>query len=312
MAPRISCSVVSILVLFLAVQPSTINSRSLRSTKPSLTSFQSLEGALKGQTKQGIKEVKRYLKAFGYFNYEDDENDAALMDDKFDEALERAIKSYQKFYRLQVTGKLDVDTVKQMSATRCGVPDVVHHRHAKRNAGKHSKFHIVVRYTFFPGDPKWPTSQTNLKYTFGPIIGKAPPSDVKEACRKAFQSWSSVSQFKFEEVQSEDSANIVIGFYQGDHGDGYPFDGVGNILAHASSPTSGLLHFDADEPWSASPSASDVDLESVALHEIGHVLGLGHSTDQNAVMFAVLTNGAVKRDLRQDDINGIHALYPRK
>ncbi|KAF8031797.1 hypothetical protein BT93_D0877 [Corymbia citriodora subsp. variegata] len=308
MAPRISSSVVSILFLFLAIQSVTIHSRSLRSTKPSLTSFHSLEGALKGQTKYGIKEVKRYLKAFGYLDYE---YDNSLMDDKFDDTLESALKSYQKFYHFKITGKLDADTVKLMSAPRCGVPDSVYPWHAGRNA-KHGKFHMVTDFVFPLGMPRWPPSQTHLSYAFGPIIGEASPSDVSEACRRAFQSWSSVSPFTFEQVPLGDSPNIVIGFYQGDHGDGYPFDGPYNILAHAFYPTNGRLHFDADEHWSTSPSSYQVDLESVAVHEIGHLLGLAHSADQNAIMFATLQIGSIKRNPRQDDINGIHALYPRK
>ncbi|KAI6700630.1 hypothetical protein NL676_014954 [Syzygium grande] len=98
MAPKMFCSFVSLLVVFLAIhQPFTAHSRSPKSTDPSLTSFQSLEGALKGQTKQGIKDVKRYLKAFGYLDHEEDGNEVALMDDRFNETLESALKSYQKF-----------------------------------------------------------------------------------------------------------------------------------------------------------------------------------------------------------------------
>jgi hypothetical protein len=45
----------------------------------------------------------------------------------------------------------------------------------------------------------------------------------------------------------------------------------------------------------------------VALHEIGHLLGLAHSQDQNAIMYAYY--GEDRNDLRADDIAGIQSLY---
>lgn len=49
------------------------------------------------------------------------------------------------------------------------------------------------------------------------------------------------------------------------------------------------------------------DLESVILHENGHVAGLGHSTDVNAVMYP--SYQTARCALAQDDKNGIAALY---
>src|SRR4051812_21082959 len=49
------------------------------------------------------------------------------------------------------------------------------------------------------------------------------------------------------------------------------------------------------------------DLESVFLHENGHVAGLGHSNDVNAVMYP--SYQAARCTLAQDDKNGIAALY---
>jgi hypothetical protein len=52
---------------------------------------------------------------------------------------------------------------------------------------------------------------------------------------------------------------------------------------------------------------STYDLESVYLHENGHVAGLGHSTDVNAVMYP--SYQTARCVLAQDDKNGIAALY---
>jgi Matrixin len=49
------------------------------------------------------------------------------------------------------------------------------------------------------------------------------------------------------------------------------------------------------------------DLETVAAHEIGHALGLGESTDSQAVMYGVYDG--IKTALDADDIAGIQSLY---
>jgi len=89
------------------------------------------------------------------------------------------------------------------------------------------------------------------------------------------------------------------------------------------------VFFNTRFTWSVSPQgeAGRVDLESVVLHELGHLLGLGHSAlgetertstggrrvlASGAVMFPIaLTAGAVAdRVLQPDDIAGISDLYP--
>jgi hypothetical protein len=49
------------------------------------------------------------------------------------------------------------------------------------------------------------------------------------------------------------------------------------------------------------------DLQTVVLHENGHVAGLGHSSDPNAVMFA--SYQTARCALSQDDVNGLATLY---
>jgi hypothetical protein len=67
-----------------------------------------------------------------------------------------------------------------------------------------------------------------------------------------------------------------------------------------------FLHFDDDERWVDSETRN-VDLLTVAAHEIGHTLGLAHSSDPNALMFA--SYSGPHRSLSEDDIAGVQSLY---
>lgn len=136
------------------------------------------------------------------------------------------------------------------------------------------------------------------------------PTEAMEPATNAFQKWESATQyFTFSKVESNEDSDLVIGFYSGDHGDGAAFDGPLGILAHAFAPTDGRLHYDADENWGHAPDVNSFDLESVALHEIGHLLGLGHTTVEAAVMHPGIAPGESRLNFDQDDLDGIRTLY---
>lgn len=67
------------------------------------------------------------------------------------------------------------------------------------------------------------------------------------------QLWSDVTPLKFKE-ELAGQTNINIQFEVGDHGDGYPFYGPGNVLAHAFLPQHGGAHFDDEETWTINES----------------------------------------------------------
>ncbi|XP_059624564.1 metalloendoproteinase 2-MMP-like [Cornus florida] len=321
MAPNLSLLLGAFLLLLVTVQ-------SKNHTKPPEKGFnflQHLEGCHKGQTVKGLHELKRYLEKFGYLNYGTTSthhhskttttmsNLNHANDDEFDNLLEAAVRAYQSNYHLKVTGSLDSETIQEMMLPRCGVPDnIVNATNSfPSRKMKHPKvFDMVAQYTFFPGRPRWPLSKTRLTYSFQSSAQVVGLQTLRSVCSRAFQKWQNVSPFTFVEAPQGATGDIVIGFHRGNHNDGAPFDGSGGTLAHAFAPTKGWFHYDADENWSTNPtSMNQIDLESVAVHEIGHVLGLGHSRDRNAIMFASYSHNPIRRDLNTDDIQGIRALY---
>ncbi|KAJ0043139.1 hypothetical protein Pint_19419 [Pistacia integerrima] len=126
---------------------------------------------------------------------------------------------------------------------------------------------------------------------------------------KAFTTWAGNTHFTFSVTQGIGNADLTIGFHHGYHGDGSPFDGHGGVLAHAFAPDDWRSHYDTDETWSVGAVEGAIDLESIALHEIGHLLGLGQSSVEGAIMFPTIPPGVTNGNLHGDDIQGIKALY---
>lgn len=113
---------------------------------------------------------------------------------------------------------------------------------------------------------------------------------VKSDVQRAFDAWAPLGNLKFVE-SNVSQADIIIYFGSYYHGDRHPFDGPGNILAHAFYPYDdpaygGDVHFDSDENWKdgAASLSEGVDFFSVAIHEFGHSLGLAHSHNTQSIM----------------------------
>jgi hypothetical protein len=150
-----------------------------------------------------------------------------------------------------------------------------------------------------------------LRYFFETLTDKIAAGTVESEVERAFQVWASYANVSFSAGQVEGAVrSIDILFASGAHGDSYPFDGPGGVLAHTfypapinGEPIAGDMHFDASESWSVGTST---DLFSVALHETGHALGLGHTSNPGAVMYPYYR---MQTGLTSDDIAGIQALY---
>ncbi|XP_074343073.1 metalloendoproteinase 1-like [Apium graveolens] len=235
-------------------------------------------GSRKGANIEGISELKKHLHDIGYIS--SDSSNANITSDGFDDLLESALKKYQSYYNLNVTGVVDDDTLSLMSQPRCGVPDFPD---------------VSPDFSLYPGFPKWWTY--NLSYSFAPYTR----GDAFDPVARAMENWAYVSPFRFTLIAKYMAANFKISFVQK--------DGPGKILASAYKPRDGRLLFDEAEKWVNGKVSGGYDMQSVALHEIGHLLGLRHSKDPNAVMYAYLAPNNVKTQLQADDILGLKALY---
>ncbi|XP_021300564.1 metalloendoproteinase 3-MMP-like [Herrania umbratica] len=280
--------------------------------KPSPFDFlKHLQGCHKGDKVKDIHKVKKYLEQFGYLSYS--KNKTHANDDDFDDLLDSAIKTYQLNFHLNSNGALDTETVAKMMMPRCAVADIINGTSRMRSGKKEphraagsKSIHEVSHYSFFPRSPRWPPSKSLLTYAFLP----GTRADAMSPVAGAFRTWAANTHFRFSRIDNYRDADITIGFQRRDHGDGNPFDGPGGTIAHAFAPTIGRFHYDADETWSVSATPGTLHLETVALHEIGHLLGLGHSSIQNAIMYPSIAPGTSK-GLDRDDIEGIKALYNR-
>ncbi|ROL54182.1 Collagenase 3 [Anabarilius grahami] len=206
--------------------------------------------------------------------------------------LPEKLREMQKFFGLNVTGTLDIETLEVMKQPRCGVPD-------------------VAEYSKFEGIPKWQTNKLTYR-----IVNYTPDmsvAEVDDSIKRALQVWADVTPLRFTRIYSG-TADIMISFATRDHGDAYPFDGPGRTLAHAFAPSPGIggdAHFDDDEFFTLRSSRASYILFLVAAHEFGHSLGLSHSNNPGALMFPTYSFTDPDRfSLHSDDITGIQSMYP--
>lgn len=84
------------------------------------------------------------------------------------------------------------------------------------------------------------------------------------------------------------------------------FDAGGRIIDADIGFNADLYEFSMNDE----PSEDEVDLLSVATHEVGHFLGIGHSEVPGATMWATYEGGVAARTLSDDDVAAIEYLYP--
>jgi hypothetical protein len=183
---------------------------------------------------------------------------------------------------------------------------------------------------------KWNTSSV-LWYANDRTVPGVSPSQFQTEVARAFSAWESVSTatiaFQFAGFTSaipfDDDSLSVLGFESEPEMDRVLGATTFIVDVLTGSIVESDVFFNSIFPWSVAPAGDSTrfDLRSVATHEIGHFLGLGHSAigeteprpdggrrvlGSGAVMFPIsLGRGVVAdHDLQPDDIAGVSDLYP--
>ncbi|XP_043979762.1 matrix metalloproteinase-15 isoform X1 [Gambusia affinis] len=223
--------------------------------------------------------------------------------------LSRAVGDMQRVYGLAPTGRLDAATLAAMQRPRCALPD----RTREGGAGGGGAGGVRTRRFVLTGQ-RWEKE----RLSFSILDRRIPPSlglnRTSDAIRRAFGVWSRVTPLSFQERPAGGAADIMLLFASGFHGDMSLFDGEGGSLAHAFYPgpgTGGDTHFDADEPWTLDAQNQEgIDLFLVAVHELGHALGLEHSENPAAIMAPFYQwSDAQNFSLHADDVAGVQHMY---
>ena len=171
---------------------------------------------------------------------------------------------------------------------------------------------------------RWPVRLQPIRF----VINQAGTPDTAgaiEAVRAGFRAWEvPASGLRFvdggltpQTRVDSDGVNLVVFLSTGLPAD---FAG-GDALAIAGTifdPTNGeILECDItfnnrDNRFTAGSTPGLVDVQSVATHEVGHLIGLDHSMVPTASMAPSLdvSAGELRRVLRADDVAGAAFLYP--
>ncbi len=158
---------------------------------------------------------------------------------------------------------------------------------------------------------RWPLNSATYTYSY-----YLPQAFQNGTDRGAYR-WTKVKRSSWVWIKNATSLNWI---HYGN------IDGRGGILGqtfrYGNPITNFTITYDRSENWYTGadiPASNQVDLESIAAHEFGHALGLGHTQSTYctgahntwATMCGAYLLGAITpRTLEDDDKNGVSALYP--
>ncbi len=175
-----------------------------------------------------------------------------------------------------------------------------------------------ITLSFVP-DGALMTSNSNGNVTsnlFTTFNGKWSPSTWQAEILQAAQLWAQQANLNFAVVSDNGTAAGGGKYQQGDPGmgdiriGGYNFGNTSYLAGTYLPPAVNNYSIAGDINFNTALNFnidSTYDLQTVAIHEMGHALGLSHSSVYSANMYPSYTT--LKRALTSDDIAGIQAIY---
>jgi len=252
-----------------------------------------------GDEHPSVVEVQNFLKRFGYL-------DAAVAADaavatgrthepgRLDEVTVRALTEYQRFYSVGTHGTLDAPTRELMVTPRCGVPDVM-------PPGPSARFVTACswnRYFF--------------KYAIGKFSTDVHPKISLQAGGRAFRTWANAGfRLSFGNVDPGEFPDILVEWLPvAGSISGLPIMAASDFPPACGRPDRPrrLDFFDKDITWAVEWEGQKVAIEDIAVHEIGHLLGLNHTQTNPPPGNVMHAYAQHQRILGRDDLDGLAAL----
>jgi hypothetical protein len=245
-------------------------------------------------------EVQRFLERYGYLP--PGEARAGLIDP----ATSQALTAYQRFHSLPETGNFEAAVRDMMLLPRCGIQDL---KNGIAFSVAWAQDHLDLTFAFGRG-----TLDLPFQYPSSPVPPEMTGPYVEfDMVKNALRTLAETGHFAFREVTADDDPDILFEWVATDDPDSLPRGTLGTAY-YPRDARPQAVRFNDFYNWSWANFGGHlflyaVDVETVALHELGHVIGLSHSDVFGSVMQPHLDPSNERRKLHHDDLAAIRMLY---